>query len=104
MGEGQMDGDIESEAGSRLWAVSTEPNEGLKLKDLEIMIWTEVVHLTDWATQGPWLIFKTRFLVWCYHTHVHLWQIIFYMYFASLKRNVNSQATGLAPGAAIFDQ
>ena len=31
------EGDTESEAGSRLQAVSTEPDEGLKLKNREIM-------------------------------------------------------------------
>ena len=33
----KREGDTESEAGSRLWAVSTEPDEGLKLVDHEIM-------------------------------------------------------------------
>ena len=43
--------DTESEAGSRIWAVSTEPNAGVKLTNHEIMTWAEVGHLTDWATQ-----------------------------------------------------
>ena len=46
-------GDTESEAGSRLWAVSTEPDVGLELTNLEIMTWAEVGNLTDWATQAP---------------------------------------------------
>ena len=33
----EREGDTESEAGSRLSAVSTEPNEGLELTDCEIM-------------------------------------------------------------------
>ena len=33
----QRDGDTESEAGSRLRAVSTEPDVGLELTDREIM-------------------------------------------------------------------
>ena len=41
------------QAGSRLWAVSPEPNTGLKLTNPEIMIWAEVRRLTDWATQLP---------------------------------------------------
>ena len=45
--------DIECEAGSRLWAVSTEPNTGLELTNCEIMTWAEVGRLTDWATQAP---------------------------------------------------
>ena len=36
-GEGQREGDTESEAGSRLGAVSPEPGEGLELTDCEIM-------------------------------------------------------------------
>ena len=50
-GEEAERGDTESEAGSRLWAVSTEPNEGLKLTNCEIMTWAEVGGLMDWATQ-----------------------------------------------------
>ena len=40
-------GDTESEAGSRLRAVSTEPDVGLKLTNREIMTWAEVGHLTN---------------------------------------------------------
>ena len=36
-GEGQRDGDIESEAGSRLLVVSTKPDAGLELRNCEIM-------------------------------------------------------------------
>ena len=36
----------ESEAGSRLWAVSTEPDAGLKLTNREIMTWAEVGWLS----------------------------------------------------------
>ena len=53
VGEGQREGETESEAGSRLWAVSTEPDAGLKLTDREIMTWAEVGSSTDWATQAP---------------------------------------------------
>ena len=49
------EGDTESEAGSRLWAVSTEPNAGLELTYYEIMTWAEVRCLTEWATQAPLL-------------------------------------------------
>ena len=52
-GEGQREGDTESETGSRLWAVSKEPYAGLELTDREIMTWAEVGCLTDWATQAP---------------------------------------------------
>ena len=53
MGKGQREGDTESETGSRLWAVSTEPDAGLELTECETMTWAEVGCLTDWATQVP---------------------------------------------------
>ena len=49
----EREGDKESESGSRLWAVSTEPKAGLKLTECEIMTWAEVGCLTNWATQAP---------------------------------------------------
>ena len=49
----EREGDTELEAGSRLWAVSTEPDAVLELMNCEIMTWAEVGHLTDWATQVP---------------------------------------------------
>ena len=55
VGEGQRQTHThtESKAGSRLWAVSAKPDVGLKLTNCEIMTWTEVRCLTDWATQVP---------------------------------------------------
>ena len=50
---GEREADTESEAGSRLWAASTEPNTGLKLTSCEIMTWAEVWRLTNWAIQVP---------------------------------------------------
>ena len=52
-GGAEREGDTESEAGSRLWAVSTEPEVGLELTDHEIMTWSEVGRWPDWATQAP---------------------------------------------------
>ena len=52
-GGAEREGDTESETGSRLWAVSTEPDVGLELTDREIMTWAEVGRLTDQATQAP---------------------------------------------------
>ena len=52
-GGAEREEDTESKAGSRLWAVSTEPSMGLKLMNYEIMTWAEVGHLTHWATQVP---------------------------------------------------
>ena len=61
-GGAEREGDTESETGSRLWAVSTEPDAGLELTDREIMTWAEVGRLTDWATQAPLLhLFKKFF-------------------------------------------
>ena len=42
VGEREREGDPESKAGSRLWAVSTEANAGLELTNHEIMTWAEV--------------------------------------------------------------
>ena len=52
-GNGQREEDTESEAGSRLQAVSTEPNAGLKLTTHEIVTWAELGRLINWATQAP---------------------------------------------------
>ena len=52
-GGAEREGDTESETGSRLWAVITEPDAGLELTDCEIMTWAEVGRLTDQATQAP---------------------------------------------------
>ena len=49
----EWEGDTDSEAGSRLWAVSTEPDMGLRLANGEIMTWAKVERSTDWATQAP---------------------------------------------------
>ena len=40
-GGAEREGDTESEAGSRLWGVSIEPDAGLKLTDHEIMTWAK---------------------------------------------------------------
>ena len=55
-GRGRREGDTESEAGSRLWAVGTEPDMGLELTSCEIMNWAEVRCLTDWATRAPHIL------------------------------------------------
>ena len=52
-GGAETEGDTESETGSRLWAVSTEPDMALELMNCEIMTWAEVGCLTNWATQEP---------------------------------------------------
>ena len=55
-GGAEREGDTESETGSRLWAVSTEPDAGLELTDREIMTWAEARCLMDRATQAPYII------------------------------------------------
>ena len=52
-GGAEREGGTEAKAGSRLWAVGTEPDVGLKLMNCEITAWAEVGRLTDWATQVP---------------------------------------------------
>ena len=52
-GGAEREGDTESEAGSRLRAVSTEPDSELELVNRDIMTWAEVGYSTDWATQVP---------------------------------------------------
>ena len=47
------EGDTESEAGSRRWAASTEPDAGPELMNHEIMTWAKLRCSTDWATQAP---------------------------------------------------
>ena len=54
-GGAEREEDTESETGSRLWAVSTEPDTGLELTDRKIMTSAEVGRPTDWATQAPQL-------------------------------------------------
>ena len=54
-GRAEREGDAESEAGSRLRAVSTEPDVGLEPTDREIVTGAEVGRSTDWATQAPLL-------------------------------------------------
>ena len=65
-GGAEREGDTESETGSRLWAIGPEPDAGLELTDREIVTWTEVGRLTDWATQAPqhFTLKKYTFLLW----------------------------------------
>ena len=63
--EGQRErGDTESEAGSRLWAVNTEPSAGLTPMNCEIVTWAKVIHLTDWDTQVPPNQVLVMYLAW----------------------------------------
>ena len=53
MGGAETGEDTESKAGSRLRAVSTEPDAGHEPTNCEIMTWAEAGRITDWATQAP---------------------------------------------------
>ena len=64
-GGAAREGDKESEAGSRLWVVSTESDAGLKLTNCEIMTWAEGRRSTDWATQAPSRNFLISPLIHC---------------------------------------
>ena len=59
-GGGAERGDTGSEAGSRLWAVSTEPNMGLELTNCEITTWAEV---STYLTEPPMYPKSTSFKV-----------------------------------------
>ena len=52
------EGDTESKAGSRLWAVGTEPDAEIEPTNCEIMTWAENGRSTNWATQAPPFQFK----------------------------------------------
>ena len=58
--EGQTEGDTESEAGSRLWAVSPEPEMGLELTNREIMTSAEVRRLNE-PLRRPWLALNKKY-------------------------------------------
>ena len=49
----EREGDTESEAVARLWAVSTEPDVGLRPTNREIMTWAKVGRLIDRVTHAP---------------------------------------------------
>ena len=49
-GEGQRERETQN---PKLRAVNTESDAGLEPTNREIMTWTEVGHLTDWAIQAP---------------------------------------------------
>ena len=75
-GGAEREGDTETEAGFRLWAISTEPDVGLEPMNHEIMTWAEVRCLTNWDTQAhPLPIFwsSNLFLV-----SIGLWNFLIY--------------------------
>ena len=79
----QREREEDTEAGSRRWAVSTEPNMGLELMNSKIMTWTEVWRLTNWATQVP-----QRTLYWWWVSLVWQWYFGYIEEYPILRRNV----------------
>ena len=73
----ESEGDTESEAGSRLWAVSTEPDAGLESTNLEIMTWAKVGRLTKWAIQVPLSLFCYNSQILCYVAKFSQWLLLF---------------------------
>ena len=71
-GEGaEREGDTESETGSRLWAISPEPDTRLELTDREIVTWAEVGRLTDWAALISILKMSFKFKIF------HVWAKVY---------------------------
>ena len=66
-GGSERQGNTESEAGSRVRAVSTEPDAGLEPTNREIMTWAEVGCSTHWATQAPanYILLYGEFYAYC---------------------------------------
>ena len=52
-GGAERQGDTETKAGSRLWAISTEPDMGLEHTNCEIMIWAEAGRLPTEPPRRP---------------------------------------------------
>ena len=79
-GGAEREGDTELEAGSRLWAISPEPDAGLELTVREIVTWAEVGRSTDWATQAPQIM---NIFDICYSQHLdgHFLDLLFYFSF-----------------------
>ena len=83
-GGAERDRNTESEAGSRLWAVSTEPNAGLKLVNYDIMTRAKVGRLSNWATQASLNIhFKNIVIITIAQRVLFIWlSHIFYLFIA----------------------
>ena len=106
MGDGDREGETESEAGSRLGAVSTEPHMGLKLMNREIMIRAEVGRLTNWATQAPpWCIVNgTNQIVEHYAAYnlniymvyidTYVWKNLMFIYFERESKSESEHGKG----------
>ena len=96
-GQREMEGDTESEAGSRLWAVSAEPDAGLKLRSHEVMTWAKVRCLTDWATQVP-LLGCLLLHMQCHEETDHCRCVTMFVYVNKRKRRNESVGKQVACG------
>ena len=65
-GVGQRKGDTESEADSRLWAVSTEPNVGLEPMNREIMTWSRLLNWLSHPGAPSYFLTSSLELYWFY--------------------------------------
>ena len=59
-GGAEREGDTDSEAGSRLWAVSTEPNMGARTHKLWDRDLSRIRRSTNWATPVPLFYFLEK--------------------------------------------
>ena len=81
-GGAEREGDTESEAGSTLCSVSTEPDAGLEPKTREISTLAEVGCLTDWATQVPLPMVFSR--LFCFRLiTIYMW-VYFWAFYSVL--------------------
>ena len=107
----EREGGTDSEAGSRLWAVSTESDVGLEPTNCEIMPWAEVGGLTDWTTQVSlmdlFLGFNEEVLPWEWDSVVsgiysqHLSIVSFTCMHSKLLLSFNSESSGTR-GLSLF--
>ena len=75
-GKGDREGDTESEAGFRLWAVSTELIAVPEPMNCEIVTWAQVGHLTDWDIQVLLIscTLKGTVLLNLFRSSINLWE------------------------------
>ena len=90
----EREGDTESEAGSRLWAVSTQPDAGLELTNHEIMNLSRSWTLNWLSHPGTPIVFL---YLMCPHTWKFSLPLPFVLFYGDLTTHVwltKSLATG----------
>ena len=68
-GGAEREGNTESETGSRLQAISPEPDAGLELTDREIVTWLKSDAQPTAPPRRPGSIFYEENLIHRFHTH-----------------------------------